>query len=57
MPSPVVEFSPDSGASTPMVRVVELSLLALLPPASLDPQAVRVSDPAACAAAMETSEF
>lgn len=28
MPRPVVEFSPDSGASTPMVRVVDpLSLL------------------------------
>src|SRR5262249_29740425 len=45
MPRPVVEFSPESGASTPMVMVVEEPLSPLLLLLSREPHAVRVSAP------------
>ncbi len=55
MPRPVAEFWPVSGASTPMTTVVP-PLSSLPPLSSREPQAVRVSAPAARAAVMAMSE-
>ena len=55
MPRPRADRSPVSGASTPMVTVVPLSP-ELEPSSSREPQAVRVSAPAASAAVMAMNE-
>jgi hypothetical protein len=47
MPRPVVEFSPDSGASTPMVSVLPPPSLLSPPLSSREPQAVSVRAPVA----------